>query len=83
MKTAHVDATAKGALLGLLTYAGAKYDLSAEVIAACVPVAALVLSFVSTKIGDKNTTMLIDLATKAVAAAPAKPAVKKTPAKKK
>jgi len=77
MKTAHVDATAKGALLGLLTYAGAKYDLSAEVIAACVPVAALVLSFVSTKIGDKNTTMLIDLATKAVAAAPAKPAAKK------
>ncbi len=77
MKTAHVDATAKGALLGLLTYAGAKYDLSAEVIAACVPVAALVLSFVSTKIGDKNTTMLIELATKAVAAAPAKPAAKK------
>ncbi len=77
MKTAHVDATAKGALLGLLTYAGAKYDLSAEVIAACVPVAALVLSFVSTKIGNKNTTMLIELATKAVAAAPAKPAAKK------
>lgn len=77
MKTAHVDATAKGALLGLLTYAGAKYDLSAEVIAACVPVAALVLSFVSTKIGNKNTAMLIELATKAVAAAPAKPAAKK------
>ena len=77
MKTAHVDATAKGALLGLLTYAGAKYDLSAEVIAACVPVAALGLSFVSSKSGNKNTTMLIELATKAVAAAPAKPAAKK------
>ena len=83
MKTAHVDATAKGALLGLLTYVGTKYDVSAEVVAACVPVAALALSFISTKIGDKNTTMLIDLATKAVAAAPAKPVAKKTPAKKK
>ena len=83
MKTAHVDATAKGALLGLLTYVGTKYDVSAEVVAACVPVAALALSFISTKIGDKNTTVLIDLATKAVAAAPAKPVAKKTPAKKK
>ena len=83
MKTAHVDATAKGALLGLLTYAGTKYNVSAEVIAVCLPAAALALSYVSTKIGDKNTAMLIDLATKAVAAAPAKPAVKKAPAKKK
>lgn len=77
MKTAHVDATAKGALLGLLTYAGAKYDLSAEVIAACVPLAALALSFISTKIGNKNTTLLIELAAKAVAVAPGKPAAKK------
>lgn len=72
MKTAHVDATAKGALLGLLTYGAAKYNLSTEVVAVLLPAAAFALSYLSTKIGDKNTALLIDLATKAVAAKPAK-----------
>lgn len=72
MKTAHVDATAKGALLGLLTYGAAKYNLSTEVVAILLPAAAFALSYLSTKIGDKNTALLIDLATKAVAAKPAK-----------
>ena len=72
MKTAHVDATAKGALLGLLTYGAAKYNLSTEIVAILLPAAAFALSYLSTKIGDKNTALLIDLATKAVAAKPAK-----------
>lgn len=72
MKTAHVDATAKGALLGLLTYGATKYNLSTEVVAILLPAAAFALSYLSTKIGDKNTALLIDLATKAVAAKPAK-----------
>ena len=72
MKTAHVDATAKGALLGLLTYGAAKYNLSTEVVAILLPAAAFALSYLSTKIGDKNTALLIDLATKAVAAKSAK-----------
>ena len=72
MKTAHVDATAKGALLCLLTYGAAKYNLSTEVVAILLPAAAFALSYLSTKIGDKNTALLIDLATKAVAAKPAK-----------
>ena len=72
MKTAHVDATANGALLGLLTYGAAKYNLSTEVVAILLPAAAFALSYLSTKIGDKNTALLIDLATKAVAAKPAK-----------
>jgi hypothetical protein len=77
-KIAHLDTTMKGAAVGLLTYVGVQQGWSAEVIAALVPVASLVLSFVSSKIGDQNTTLLLKLATQAVEAVPAK----KAPAKK-
>jgi hypothetical protein len=50
-----------------------------------LPAVAAVISVVSTKIGPKNTALLLSVATKAIAAAPAKadPApVKKAAAKK-
>jgi hypothetical protein len=83
LKTAHADAALKGAVLGLLTYAATKYDVSVEAIAMVMPVATIALSLVSTKIGDKNTALLFNLAQKALAAAPAKAPAKKTAAKKK
>ena len=79
LKTAHADAALKGAALGLLTLLASNYDVSMETVALVLPVATLALSFVSTKIGDKNTALLLKLAKQAVAAAP----VKKTAAKKK
>jgi VIT1/CCC1 family predicted Fe2+/Mn2+ transporter len=81
-KIAHLDTGVKGAAVGLLTYVGVQQGWSAEVIAALVPVASVVLSFVSSKIGDKNTTLLLKLAVQAVEAAPVKKAVKKAPVKK-
>jgi hypothetical protein len=81
-KIAHLDTGMKGAAVGLLTYVGVQQGWSAELIAALVPVASVVLSFVSSKIGDKNTTLLLKLAVQAVEAAPVKKAAKKAPAKK-
>ena len=74
---AHLDTGVKGAAVGLLTYVGVQQGWSAELIAALVPVASVVLSFVSSKIGDKNTTLLLKLAVQAVEAAPVKKAAKK------
>jgi len=85
LETAHADAAIKGAALGILTFAAAKYDVSAEIVALALPAVAAVISVVSTKIGPKNTALLLSVATKAIAAAPAKadPApVKKAAAKK-
>ena len=85
LKTAHADAAIKGAALGILTFAAAKYDVSAEIVALALPAVAAIISVVSTKIGPKNTALLLSVATKAIAAAPAKadPApVKKAAAKK-
>jgi hypothetical protein len=85
IKTAHADAAIKGAALGILTFAAAKYDVSAEIVALALPAVAAIISVVSTKIGPKNTALLLSVATKAIAAAPAKadPApVKKAAAKK-
>jgi hypothetical protein len=82
-KIAHLDTGMKSAAVGLLTYVGVQQGWSAEVIAALVPVASIVLSFVSSKLGDKNTTLLLKLAVQAVEAAPAKKApTKKASAKK-
>jgi hypothetical protein len=85
------DAAIKGVVLGALTYAGAKLDLTPELIAVLVPVAATLVSVISTKIGPKNTALLLSVATTALKAAPApeaKPApvakaVKKAAPKKK
>jgi hypothetical protein len=71
-RTHHADATIKGVALGALTYAGTQFNLSAEVIALAVPIVALGLSWLSTKIGDKNTTLLLKVAIDALAKAPAK-----------
>lgn len=78
-KVETADAAIKGAVLGALTYAGAKLDLSPEVIAIALPAVAALVSVVSTKIGPKNTALLLSVATKAMEAAPV---AKKTPAKK-
>lgn len=78
MKKTHADATLKGAVLGLLTYLGVQFNLSPELVALLVPVVAGALSMVSTKVGDKNTALLLKLATEAVKA----PELKKAPAKK-
>ena len=85
-KVETADAAIKGAVLGVLTYAGAKLDLSPEVIAVALPAAAALVSVVSTKIGPKNTALLLSVATKAMEAAPVAkkaPAKKAAPAKKK
>jgi len=87
----HQDAALKGAVLGVLTYGAAKAGVTSEVVAVALPLVTLGLSWVSTKVGDKNTALLVDLAVKAVeadkkkvAAKPApKTAAKKAPAKKK
>ena len=81
-KIAHLDTGMKSAAVGLLTYVGVQQGWSAELIAALVPAASVVLSFVSSKIGDKNTTLLLKLAVQAVEAAPVKKAAKKAPVKK-
>lgn len=75
---AHLDSTMKGCAVGLLTYVGVNQGWSAEIVAALVPVASVVLSWASTKFGDKNVAMFLSVAQKAVEAAPKK----KAPAKK-
>ena len=75
---AHLDSTIKGCAVGLLTYCGVNQGWSAELVAALVPVASVVLSWASTKFGDKNVAMFLSVAQKAVEAAPKK----KAPAKK-
>ena len=78
-KVETTDAAIKGAVLGVLTYVGAKLDLTPEVIAIALPAAAALVSVVSTKIGPKNTALLLSAATKAMEA---EPVAKKAPAKK-
>jgi len=85
-KVETADAAIKGAVLGALTYAGAKLNLTPEVIAIAVPAAAALVSVISTKIGPKNTALLLSVATKALESAPVAkkaPAKKAAPAKKK
>jgi len=85
-KVETADAAIKGVILGALTYAGAKLDLTPEMIAIALPAAAAIVSVISTKIGPKNTALLLKVATKALEAAPVAkkaPAKKASPAKKK
>jgi hypothetical protein len=85
LKTAHADAAIKGAALGILTFAAAKYNISTELVALALPFVAAAISVVSTKIGPANTTLLLKVAEQAIAAAPAKaeaPAPVKAAAKK-
>lgn len=80
LKKNHQDAAIKGAALGILTYLGFKLGINEEVVVLLIPVVATGLSVLSTKIGDKNTALLLSVATKAIAASEA--ATKKAPAKK-
>lgn len=82
MKTAHADAAIKGAALGILAFAAAKYNLSPELVALALPFVATAISLVSTKIGPANTTLLLKVAEQAIAAAPAKAEVAPAPVKK-
>jgi hypothetical protein len=79
LETSHADAAVKGLALGVLTYVATKVDLAPELIALLLPAVAAGLSVLSTKIGDKNTALLIQVASKALEAAPV---VAKAPAKK-
>lgn len=62
------DQAVKGALLGGLGYLANKYGVSAEVVALVMPVALAVLAWVSTKIGDKNTTAIFSAVSAIVSA---------------
>jgi len=79
LQKTHQDAALKGALLGVLTYVAVKANVSTELVALAIPVVAAGLSWVSTKIGDKNTALLIKLAVAAVE----QDKKKKAPVKKK
>lgn len=84
LKKSHQDAALKGAVLGILTYIAAKANVSTEAVAIALPVTAAALSWLSTKIGDKNTALLVKLAVAAVEQDKKKTeAPKKAPAKKK
>ena len=61
-KVAVQDAALKGVALGVLTMIAAKVGVSTEVIAVALPFAVTDLSWVSTKIGDKNTALLLKFA---------------------
>lgn len=82
LKTAHADAAIKGLALGIVTYVATKLDLAPEFIAVALPAVAAGLSVLSTKIGDKNTALVLELAEKIVEPAPVKKAVKKAAPKK-
>ena len=62
------DQAVKGALLGGLGYLANKWGVSAEVVALVMPVALASLAWVSTKIGDKNTTAIFSIVSKVVEA---------------
>lgn len=63
LSTAHKDQAVKGAALGLLTWVAVKLGVSIEVVAVALPVATTALSWVSTKIGDEGTALLLKFAT--------------------
>jgi hypothetical protein len=80
----HQDAVIKGSVLGVLTYVAVKANVSTEVVALAIPAVAAGLSWLSTKIGDKNTALLVKLAVAAVEQDKKKSATPtKVPAKKK
>jgi len=60
------DQAVKGAVLGGLAYLAGKAGLSAEVVAVLTPVVLTALAWVSTKIGDKTTTAIFQVAQAAI-----------------
>jgi hypothetical protein len=77
VKASHVDAGIKGLAAGVVSYAANQYGLNAELTAAIIPAVVVALSWVSTKVGDKNTALFVKFATEALAKAPAKKAAAK------
>lgn len=79
------DQTAKGGVIGLIAYALMKWNFDPAFIALVLPLAAAILSWVSTRIGDTQIASFIGTVGiddgKPVKVA-AKSAVKKAPAKK-
>lgn len=53
-----VDQTLKGAVLALGSYVANKYNLDPQIIALSVPVAAGLMAWLSTLLGNKNTACL-------------------------
>jgi phage shock protein PspC (stress-responsive transcriptional regulator) len=47
-----MDQTAKGGVLGILTYLAMKYDVDPALVALAMPLVSAVLAWTSTKIGD-------------------------------
>jgi hypothetical protein len=62
------DQAVKGAVLGALAYFGDAFGLDATQVAVAMPVALTILAWVSTKIGDKGTTVLFRVVKQAAAA---------------
>jgi hypothetical protein len=60
------DQAVKGAALGVLAYLADSAGLSTEMVAVLMPVALTALAWVSTKIGDKTTTALFQVAQAAI-----------------
>lgn len=56
------DQAVKGAALGVLAYLADGAGLGTEIVAALMPIALVALAWVSTKIGDKTTTALFQVA---------------------
>jgi phage shock protein PspC (stress-responsive transcriptional regulator) len=52
MKNQAVDQSAKGGVMGILTYLAMKYDVDPALVALSMPLIAGVLAWASTKIGD-------------------------------
>ena len=77
VKASHVDAGIKGLAAGVVSYAANQNGLNAELTAAVIPAVVIALSWVSTKVGDKNTALFVKFATEALAKAPAKKAAAK------
>jgi len=52
------DQTLKGAVIALGSYVANKYDVDAQIIALCIPVAAGLMAWLSTLFGNKHTACL-------------------------
>jgi phage shock protein PspC (stress-responsive transcriptional regulator) len=59
MKQQAMDQTAKGGVLGIITYLAMKYNVDAALVALAMPLVSAVLAWASTKIGDPNIASFV------------------------
>jgi len=59
MKNQAVDQTAKGGVLGIITYLAMKYDADPALVAMAMPLISAVLAWASTKIGDPGVASFV------------------------